>query len=308
MTTAIVPATDYAPIIDMVIRRCPAKTTQARYRRKLTAFAQYWDQRGRPPFSRPLVLEYVQSIADAAAFEICHSLTAIRALAKEARYAGLIDSATAEGILDISGPKVLGTRQGKRLTAAEVEDLLAQPDTDTLEGLRDRIALDLLFYAGLRREEACSITVEHIAMIDGRPAIVNLLGKGHTIRTVPIPLAMYERIGAWMTRAGIFEGFLLRRLKRLRHGHVVRTKDRFDGSSVYNIVRRHASAIGITLAPHDLRRTMGALARKAGAELDQIQAVYGHASVTMTQHYIGAVLDFQNAPCDLLPGATTSDN
>lgn len=295
MSTALTTRPDFTPVIDLVVRSCRAKTTRARYARHLAKFCHYWDTHRRPPFTRALVLEYVRSMDGEPAFEICHALTALRALAREARYAGLIDGDTAAGIAEVKGPTVRGTRQGKRLSAEEMAEMLAKPDTSTLEGLRDRVALDLLFYSGLRREEACSITVEHVALIEGRPALVNLMGKGDRIRTVPIPREMHERINEWLAKSGIKSGYLLRRVHRTKDGCRVRGDGPMDGSSLYDIVRAYWD-----LTPHDLRRTMGALARKAGAEVDEIQAIYGHASATMTQRYIGNVLNFQKAPCDYL--------
>lgn len=294
MSTALLTRPDFAPVIDLVVRACRAKTTRARYSRHLAKFCHYWDAHKRPPFTRALVLEYIRSMDGAPAFEICHALTALRTLAREARYAGMIDGDTAAGIADIKGPAVRGVRQGKRLSAEEMSEMLAKPDMSTLEGLRDRIVLDLLFYAGLRREEACSVTVDRIALIEGRPALVNLIGKGDRIRTVPIPREMHDRINEWLARSGITNGYLLRRVHRTKDGCRVRGESPMDGSSLYNVAIKYGAQ------PHDLRRTMGALARKAGAEIDEIQAIYGHASATMTQRYIGDVLNFQKAPCDYL--------
>lgn len=54
------------------------------------------------------------------------------------------------------------------------------------------------------------------------------------------------------------------------------------------------------IAPHDLRRTYAKLARKAGAELEQIQLTLGHASIETTQRYLGTDLDLENAPSDAI--------
>lgn len=45
---------------------------------------------------------------------------------------------------------------------------------------------------------------------------------------------------------------------------------------------------GLRVSHHDLRRTFGRLAYRSGMELVQLQHLYGHSSVEMTAHYIGA--------------------
>jgi hypothetical protein len=59
-------------------------------------------------------------------------------LAKEATYNGSLDSVAAQGIGDIVGAKMQGTRTGNCLTKAQAEKLINYPDTTTLKGRRDR--------------------------------------------------------------------------------------------------------------------------------------------------------------------------
>ena len=58
------------------------------------------------------------------------------------------------------------------------------------------------------------------------------------------------------------------------------------------------SAAGVAIRPHDLRRTCAKLCRSAGAELEQIQFLLGHASVQTTERYLGARQDLQHAAND----------
>jgi integrase len=45
--------------------------------------------------------------------------------------------------------------------------------------------------------------------------------------------------------------------------------------------------MGITLAPHDMRRTFAHLARKADPPIEQIHLTLGHASIQTTERYLG---------------------
>ena len=52
------------------------------------------------------------------------------------------------------------------------------------------------------------------------------------------------------------------------------------------------------VAPHHCRRTCAKLCRAAGGELEQIQMLFGHASVQTTERYLGTRQDLVNAPND----------
>jgi integrase/recombinase XerD len=71
--------------------------------------------------------------------------------------------------------------------------------------------------------------------------------------------------------------------------------------TVHDLVSEYAEATGLApLAPHDLRRTFTKLSRNGGAELDQIKASLGHASVQTTERYVGETQSFTDAPADRL--------
>ena len=54
------------------------------------------------------------------------------------------------------------------------------------------------------------------------------------------------------------------------------------------------------MAPHDVRRTCAKLCRAAGSELEQIQLLLGHASVHLTERYLGTKQDLVHAPNDAI--------
>jgi site-specific recombinase XerD len=76
---------------------------------------------------------------------------------------------------------------GNWLSASQAERLINSPDVATLKGNRDRALLALLIGTGLRREEAASLTTEHVQQRDGRWVIVDLTGRGNRLRSVPVP-------------------------------------------------------------------------------------------------------------------------
>ena len=64
-------------------------------------------------------------------------------------------------------------RMPKTLSEAQVEALLAAPDTDTALGLRDRTMLELMYASGLRVSELVGLKVIHVGLNEG---VLRVLG------------------------------------------------------------------------------------------------------------------------------------
>ena len=87
----------------------------------------------------------------------------------------------------MKGVKKLGVRLGNWLTAEEARRLWQAPDANTLKGKRDRAILAVLLGCGLRRRELADLDFTHLQQREEHWAIVDLVGKGGHIRTVPVP-------------------------------------------------------------------------------------------------------------------------
>jgi integrase/recombinase XerD len=70
--------------------------------------------------------------------------------------------------------------------------------------------------------------------------------------------------------------------------------------AIRDVVTEYAQLVGVTVAPHDLRRTFAKLAHKGGSPVDQIQLSLGHASMQTTERYLGIEQNLSTAPCDQL--------
>ena len=222
-------------------------------------------------------------------------LAAVRRLAQEAADNGLLDEKLAMSISHVRGVKRYGVRLGRWMDKASVEDLM-ETLPDTTRGKRDRALVASLVGAGLRRDEAATIIVEQFRMIQGRWAIVDLIGKGGRVRTVPIPLWVKAAIDAWLTAANVSTGKVFRCVRR--NGGV--TTHGLSGQTVYDVVCRYVLAIDPQIRPHDLRRSFARLAHDGKAPLEQLSLTLGHSSAATTERYVGARQDFEAAPCDVL--------
>jgi site-specific recombinase XerD len=224
-------------------------------------------------------------------------LSAIRKLALEAGDNGFMPPQQAAAISRVKGAKRAGIRTGQWLTREQAERLIAAPDTTTLRGRRDRALLAVLVGCGLRRQEAATLSVEHIQLRDARWVIVDLIGKGGRVRAVPMPSWTKQAIDAWIEGSAIDRGIVFRPI--VKSGRLIGAS--MTARSIFEVVRGAGARIGIrNLAPHDLRRTFAKLAHKGRAALEQIQLSLGHASVTTTERYLGVRQDLTDAPCDHL--------
>jgi site-specific recombinase XerD len=157
-------------------------------------------------------------------------------------------------------------------------------DEQTLKGKRDRAVLAILLGCGLRRAEVAKLQVRDIQQREEHWAVVDLIGKGRHIRTVPVPDWVKATLDEWTQAAAIEEGWLFRCVNR--SGAI--WGDGITEKVVWDIVKDSPKRAGIQqLAPHDCRRSCARLCHAAGGELEQIQFLLGHVSVETTERYLG---------------------
>jgi site-specific recombinase XerD len=255
------------------------------YAYALDQFIAWYCSEPRLAFNRIVVTRYRMYLESRklAANTINQQLAAVRRLAHEAADAGLLSPELAAGISRVKGVKQLGFRVGNWLSADECSAVLSRARGSSLRAKRDYAMLAVLFGCGLRRSELVGLDVDDLQVRQGHWAVVDLIGKGGHIRTVPIPTWAKAALDEWTAAAGIKDGRIFRA--------VARGKTWGDGISqnvVWYVVRGCCERAGLQhIAPHDLRRTCAKLCHTNGGEIEQIQFLLGHASVQTTEHYLG---------------------
>jgi site-specific recombinase XerD len=271
--------------------------SQRSYRHSIDEFVAWYCSAPRLSLNKAVVLRYRLHLEDRhlAAGTINVRLAAVRRLAYEAADSGLLSPDLAAGIRRVKGAKRLGCRLGNWLTADQARTLWQLPDSETLKGKRDRAILAVLLGCGLRRREVTELTLQHFQRREDHWAIVDLVGKGGHVRTVPVPYWVKKTIDDGAESAGITLGRLFR--------CVCRTGRTWGGEItekvVWHVVKQYSALAGISnLAPHDLRRSCARLCHSAGGELEQIQFLLGHVSVQTTEKYLGCKQRLKNAVND----------
>jgi site-specific recombinase XerD len=268
-----------------VLNSITSLDAQRGYRHAIDEFVEWYCSEPRLALNRIVVLHYRSHLESRqlAPGTVNLRLGAVRRLAYEAADCGLLSADLAAGIRRVKGVKKLGVRLGNWLTAEQGQALWQAPDHQRLKGKRDRALLALLLACGLRRHEAVAMRLDHLQQREEHWAIVDLVGKGGHVRTVPVPDWVRTELDDWLAAAAIDRGKLFRRVNK-----VGRTwGDGMTVKAVWHIVKESAKRISMAkLAPHDLRRTRARLRHASGGELEQIQFLLGHVSVQTTERYL----------------------
>lgn len=205
-------------------------------------------------------------------------LIALRAFLKYLRRQG-IESLNPERI---ELAKV-GGRDLDLITADELNRLMKGPTGESLQALRDRAILELLFSTGLRVSELCSLNAD----IDLTRDEFSVRGKGDKVRVVFLSSQAKKTISEYLKKRGdmgeaLFVGYG-------RGGKSGKGKDagRLTTRSVERIVKQYAIKGGITrkVTPHVIRHAFATDLLGNGADLRSVQALLGHANIATTQVY-----------------------
>ena len=159
------------------------------YEYAIDQFVAWYCSEPRLAFNRIVVVRYRLYLESRhlAANTINQQLAAVRRLAHEAADAGLLSPELAAGISRVKGVKQLGFRSGNWLSVEQSSEVLKHACGDGMRAKRDYAMLAMLFGCGFRRSELVGLELDDIQMRQGHWAVVDLIGKGGHIRTVPIP-------------------------------------------------------------------------------------------------------------------------
>lgn len=169
------------------------------------------------------------------------------------------------------------------LESEEVERLLAAPNTKTIQGIRDRAILEVLFSTGLRVSELVGLNRTQLSTERNE---LSVRGKGGKIRIVFFSDSARTWLKTYLEKRQDPEvAVFIPHQKKLAVAGEKET--RLTVRQVQRLIKKYAIAAGITkdISPHTLRHSFATDLLFNGADLRSVQALLGHASITTTQVY-----------------------
>jgi integrase/recombinase XerD len=173
----------------------------------------------------------------------------------------------------------------KALSEAEIEALLAAPDIDTIEGLRNRAMLELMYACGLRVSELVGLPATALNL---RQGVLRVTGKGSKERLVPLGEESRHWLQRWMAEARPAMSGALRDPSKATALFVDGKGLPLTRQAFWALVKRCAAAAGIDparISPHGLRHSFATHLLNHGADLRALQMLLGHGSLSTTQIY-----------------------
>ncbi len=164
------------------------------------------------------------------------------------------------------------------LTRDEVDTLLAQPDLRDKSGRRDRCMLELLYAAGLRVSELCTMCVPDLDLQRG---LVRVFGKGSKERLVPLHDLMQQMLADYISACRPLFTPTGNQLFVNRSGRALTRQ------YVWKMVKKYALEAGIrrAISPHTFRHSFATHLLEGGADLRAVQMLLGHADISATEIY-----------------------
>jgi integrase/recombinase XerD len=195
------------------------------------------------------------------------------------RFLVMEDHSAADPTEHLQAPRVW-KRLPNVLHQNEIEKLMAQPNTSTPAGLRDRAMLELMYAAGLRVSELLSLKTSDLL---AELKYVRVLGKGLRERVVPVGSEAVRWVGRYREEIRPL-------LANPLSDEVLFLNLRGNGLSrmgFWKILRKYVIMAGIRtpVSPHTLRHSFATHLLEGGADLRAVQEMLGHADISTTQIY-----------------------
>ncbi len=169
------------------------------------------------------------------------------------------------------------------LTFEEVEKLLAQPDTATVEGKRDRAMLEVMYASGLRVSEVIGL---RLVDLNSELGLVNCFGKGSKQRQVPLGRSALEAIDSYLACRLALLGKAEKMSEANSYLFLTTAGQPLSRQTAWKIISGYGRSAGIGhVTPHQLRHSFATHLLEHGADLRSVQVMLGHSDISTTEIY-----------------------
>lgn len=189
----------------------------------------------------------------------------------------------------------------KTLSVEEIQSMIAVAGAKKgIEGLRNKIIMNLLWSTGLRREEIASLKIGDIQTqsLKGEPCHVFAFhGKGNKLRIGAIADDVYDDILRYIEKRNLSLKDKNEPMFVSHSSNADKTKH-INDSTIYRIVKSAAKGAGLDpddVHPHTLRHTFATRSYENGMEVKALKDIMGHSSMNTTNRYIHAQDTLQKA-------------
>lgn len=203
------------------------------------------------------------------------ALAALRGVVRQAWRMELMDSDRMTRLTDVKDVKGRRPPAGRDLSRDEVLRCLSVWD-DSPKGLRNRGIITVLSL-GLRRAEVTKVWTS-----DYQLEHLNVHGKGHALRSVPLPGVAREELALWIEARGRDAGPLF---CHVRGTGVYPRRGLAPSTISYIVDRTRVMASLLHFTPHDFRRTLVGSLLTAGVDMPTIASITGHKSMDTVALY-----------------------
>ncbi len=262
----------------LAVEKGLARNTVESYERDLHKYLLFMKDKSHDEITQNDLVSFISHLSSSGISmpSIARSLAAVRGLHKYLIIDGLARTDPTVNLETLRGWK----RLPKTLSTAGVDALLAQPNTVTLIGLRDKAMLELLYATGLRVSELVGLRLQDINLERG---FLIVMGKGSKERAVPMGEVAAAAVRRYLEsgRTALLNGndSDLLFISSKRRGI---TRQMFWERIKFYALK---AGIGTAISPHTLRHSFATHLLDNGADLRAVQAMLGHSDISTTQIY-----------------------
>jgi integrase/recombinase XerC len=217
-----------------------------------------------------------------AASSVARRLSAVRSFFRWMRRSGRVDIDPAANLgnpkQEQKLPRFLGVDEAMALVSHHDEK------ADAAIEARDSAIVELLYGAGIRVAELCSLDVRRVD-VGGQTARV--LGKGRKERDVPFGRFAADALALWLQHRDAVLGAANRRPDDEKALFIGVRGKRIDPRTIRKLLDARMAAIGShrSVHPHGLRHSFATHLLDGGADIREVQELLGHAQLSTTQRY-----------------------
>ena len=161
----------------------------------------------------------------------------------------------------------------------EIMSVLSLIETDSFEGLRNKLIVELFYSTGMRRTELVNLQLNDV---DISKSQLKVLGKRNKERFIPLLQTVLETYKAY-----IIVRSTLKSLNRSKFIFLTKNGQRVYDKRVYRVITNYFDSVSskVKKSPHILRHSFATHLLNNGADLNSVKELLGHSSLAATQIY-----------------------